>query len=188
MKKISGTIQKQDQPIGSESSDLMGKRFGLLSYGLCGMLHEVAHVIAANSLGYATNDAKSLFGFLFGRAAVISSMRFASEYELNIVRHAGWISSLVLAVVACVVHRYLDKKCTEILFFTAVLTLVEAIVTDGLGFGIADTMASRSAFFCGNFGIIMLNDAWVKCPGDNGTTVLNLLEKMISITMMRGGV
>jgi hypothetical protein len=38
--------------------------------------------------------------------------------------------------------------------------------------------------FCGNFGILLLNQSWLTIDG--GRTALDILEKMINITMMRG--
>ena len=39
-------------------------------------------------------------------------------------------------------------------------------------------------FFCGNFGIILLNSNWLN--KDGGKKALDMLEKMIEVTMMRG--
>ena len=38
--------------------------------------------------------------------------------------------------------------------------------------------------FCGNFGILLLNPSWLAIDG--GRTALDILEKMINVTMMRG--
>ena len=39
-------------------------------------------------------------------------------------------------------------------------------------------------FFCGNFGILLINPSWVNIDG--GKTALDMLEKMVEVTMMRG--
>jgi hypothetical protein len=39
-------------------------------------------------------------------------------------------------------------------------------------------------FFCGNFGIILINSSWINVDG--GKRALDMLEKMIEVTMMRG--
>jgi len=38
--------------------------------------------------------------------------------------------------------------------------------------------------FCGNFGVLLLNPSWLAIDG--GRTALDVLEKMITVTMMRG--
>ena len=50
-----------------------------------------------------------------------------------------------------------------------------------------DTSSSSAMlhyFFCGNFGIILLNSNWLN--KDGGKKALDMLEKMIEVTMMRG--
>ena len=60
------------------------------------------------------------------------------------------------------------------------LLLWKQVFTDLLGIGVLRP-ATMATFFCGNFGIILLSpSAW------DGTTVLDLLQKMIEVTMMRG--
>lgn len=68
--------------------------------------------------------------------------------------------------------------------FAAYLTALDAIATDL--FGMTNDYASRSntILFCGNFGLILINSQWIN--DDGGKTALNVLEKMIKITMMRG--
>jgi len=39
-------------------------------------------------------------------------------------------------------------------------------------------------FFCGNFGILLINSSWINIDG--GKKALDMLEKMVNITMMRG--
>ena len=43
---------------------------------------------------------------------------------------------------------------------------------------------SSLPFFCGNFGILLLNSSWINVDG--GKTALDMLEKMVEVTMMRG--
>lgn len=38
--------------------------------------------------------------------------------------------------------------------------------------------------FCGNFGVLLINSSWVNVDG--GKRALDILEKMIEVTMMRG--
>lgn len=65
----------------------------------------------------------------------------------------------------------------------AVLTALEAISTDLLGL-YAITATNKCVFYCGNFGVLLLHEAWTK--GDHGKTALDILERMISVTMSRG--
>ena len=39
-------------------------------------------------------------------------------------------------------------------------------------------------FFCGNFGILLINSSWINIDG--GKKALDMLEKMVEVTMMRG--
>ena len=50
------------------------------------------------------------------------------------------------------------------------------------------TTTARTAvlLFCGNFGIILVNLAWATAGGGGTKDALNILEKMIEVTMMRG--
>ena len=38
--------------------------------------------------------------------------------------------------------------------------------------------------FCGNFGILLINSSWINVDG--GKAALDMLEKMVEVTMMRG--
>lgn len=166
--------------------------------------------------------------------------------RISIISHAGWIASVILAVLChllhyhaarkkrrkCdgidfhddgdIVHRSNDKrpggifclfsifnpeKMMDIFFHgpilpvAAYITAMEAISTDLLGFtpayshllGDADGFYPTSHHhhhhrhficFCGNFGILLLNPSWLAIDG--GRTALDILEKMINVTMMRG--
>jgi hypothetical protein len=76
--------------------------------------------------------------------------------------------------------------------FAAYVTAMEAIATDFLGFipiHPHDRLDSSSAHnfiicFCGNFGVLLLNPSWLSVDG--GRTALDILEKMVNVTMMRG--
>jgi len=46
------------------------------------------------------------------------------------------------------------------------------------------TTSTTIPFFCGNFGIILINSSWINVDG--GKRALDMLEKMIEVTMMRG--
>ena len=176
----------------------------LASYVVFGALHELFHILTAKALGYPvfndihdmTSIIPTLFGMLFGRTTILPSLGQAEEFHVTLIRHAGWVGSLILYVSIYLIVSHgshqrsrLAPQCSfnfilKNLQSAALVTLLEALTTDLLGFSI---LGGKTTFCCGNFGVIILNNAWVQTPGDNGKTVLDLLEKMISITMMRGG-
>ena len=129
-----------------------------------------------------------------------------AEEAMRKILHSGWIFSLILAVVCHVLHIIVrnklgkessfDKKIrfnsmnhlflNPTLPVAAYITAIEAIVTDLFGFipihpCLQDP--SRLMCFCGNFGVLLLNPSWLS---DGGRTALDVLEKMVNVTMMRG--
>ena len=169
----------------------------LLWYLLFGLLHELAHLAAALSLGLGggselTSDHRHLAQFiwkaLLGRACEIPGLTEASEWEYLVVKHAGWIVSLLLAV-GLKVRALCSSENRKSFAFSficqaAAVTALEALSTDLVGFRI--TSYKKTFLFCGNFGVILLDPAWTTTAGDYGKTALDLLEKMIQVTMMRG--
>lgn len=129
------------------------------------------------------------------------------EWNMNLIAQAGWMGScLVLALtVALVALINANIKATPLAWrhllsspwvCAAMVTLLEALSSD-LMFGghsigscstytTTTTTTAKAIFFCGNFGVILLNPTWTQTPGDFGKTALDLLERMIEITMMRG--
>mmetsp|Transcript_19463 Transcript_19463/g.42309 ORF Transcript_19463/g.42309 Transcript_19463/m.42309 type:complete len:1662 (-) Transcript_19463:341-5326(-) len=127
------------------------------------------------------------------------------------IRHFGWIFSLAVAVGLhyCQHVRSLRsgtaaaKKSSfwrlavvePIVIVAAYVTALEAITTDLLGFvpifhqHTSNPMPMKSEsstllFFCGNFGILLINSSWINVDG--GKKALDMLEKMVEVTMMRG--
>jgi len=134
------------------------------------------------------------------------------EAASKIILHTGWIFSLILAV-SChllfiIVRRNNDVASLHqhqqtslnhgmwhrlflnpILPIAAYITAMEAIATDLFGFVpilpyVQDTSSSQLICFCGNFGVLLLNPSWLNIDG--GRTALDVLEKMVNVTMMRG--
>ena len=85
------------------------------------------------------------------------------------VRHAGWICSVYVAVLAA---RTLTLPCAV----AALLVAAEAVVSDLFAL---ERYRSAGTFYCGNFGIIVLDRA-------HAHRVPQLLRSMINVTMMRG--
>ena len=107
-------------------------------------------------------------------------------------RHSGWMFSVIVAAILAYkyVYRYpakLGASDTPTIVIAATITAVEAVWTDLLRLPVIPLFGPASpgiTFFCGNFGLIVLNSAWTS--KDNGRHALDLLEKMVNVTMMRG--
>ena len=112
-----------------------------------------------------------------------------------LVVHSAWIFSVLLAVVCHARHCQIERRgrsgswlASPLLPYAAYITAMEAIATDLMGWipqnSFAATGAKVMICYCGNFGIILLNPGWLAIDG--GRTALNVLEKMVEVTMMRG--
>ena len=111
-----------------------------------------------------------------------------------LIRHSGWLFSVIAAVtLLAYTHRCpgRSKLSTESIAIASIITAIEAVWTDLLRlpviplFGPASQhYAGLTTFFCGNFGLIVINSAWTS--KDNGRHALDLLERMVNVTMMRG--
>ena len=137
---------------------------------------------------------------LLRQCVIPAAALLADDHDVRIlvVRHAGWIVSvLVWIVLALFSYRHNNQKMKQqqrrypkdnAALVAASLTALEAISTDLLGMyyggGGGGASASKSVFLCGNFGIILLHKAWQNVDG--GATALDILEKMVQVTMMRG--
>lgn len=140
-------------------------------YFAFGALHEVSHslvALLAGQSGGILDDGicNYLFRTILLRQCNLPSLDMHGAY----VRHAGWLTSVLL--VFCT-----TQKTARL---AALLVALEAISTDLLQLV---PIASQNIMFCGNFGIILLHQAW---STTGGTTALDILEKMVQVTMMRG--
>ena len=84
--------------------------FILVVYMICGVLHEAAHILVA-SLYYnqlPEFGVSIILQAIFGRYSVI---QLSSEEHHDIIRHAGWIFSVLLAIVCHLLHNY--KRTTK---------------------------------------------------------------------------
>ena len=180
----------------------------LLQYFVFGALHELSHIVAALVL-YLTNYQSSypihqdgvtlIYQVLVGRSISLVT----SESTEIIVRHTGWIFSLLLSVAIYFCDSLTVKKHVKLqsstmkgLFQVASITAMEAIATDL--FELSPTFlvptflkhhlpmplgAGQRIFFCGNFGIVLLHHLWFE---DRGKAALDCLEQMVNVTMVRG--
>ncbi|KAI2497271.1 hypothetical protein MHU86_17235 [Fragilaria crotonensis] len=161
-------------------------------YILFGALHETTHVVTALLLGVQWYDGiirdgilPFLLRLLLGRQSVIFHTDNGGVHDnaLRVVRHVGWVASLVLA--SQIPRRFQNVR------WAAQITACEAISTDLLQLNVllrGMTFAplgenTASLFYCGNFGIILLHHLWLT---DQGQSALDVLENMVKVTMMRG--
>jgi len=139
-----------------------------------------------------------------------SSSIAAIEGKIDLVHHFGWIFSLIVAVGAYIIHSHnnnisKNKRNSDSntshplnspLVRAAVITALEATSTDLLGLekyilplfpllNYDNKSEIVLRFFCGNFGLILLNPAYTTTESGR-KTALDILEKMISVTMVRG--
>jgi len=150
-------------------------------YLLFGALHEAAHIITAHTMGLShgiigdgswSGYGSFLVNTLLLRQTVIPALSTTQDLAAAwLVRHAAWIFSVLLI--------FWTRKSKNARL-AATLTALEALSTDLLGL----YRGASGVLFCGNFGIICLHQAW--STADNGKTALDILEKMVSVTMMRG--
>ena len=183
----------------------------LAAYVAFGVLHELAHLAAASWLLSSSpiGDSPSWGGLLHAAARAVMGRYSLIELPINgeqtegearMILHAGWIFSLILALVCHWLHIRVRSKhdakqppsstnifLSPTLPLAAYVTAMEAIVTDLLGVVPIHPYyqdSSRLICFCGNFGVLLLNPSWLSIDG--GRTALDVLEKMINVTMMRG--
>ncbi len=118
----------------------------------------------------------------------INTIRLRQDYNKQQTCCSGGSTSI-----RRLVTRILNES-TVIL--AAYATAIDATLTDLLGWvpvthrllfnnlsSVAST-APMAIYYCGNFGILLLNSQWIK--HDGGKSALDMLEQMIYITMMRG--
>lgn len=130
---------------------------------------------------------------------IVANDAETSTFVLSVARHAGWIGSVVIAVsLHCLFKTIANNRndssersnILSTLTTAAYATAFESIVTDLLGIvphhPPAYSSLAKEGFylFCGNFGVILFNSNWLS--EDGGKTALDVMEKMINITQMRG--
>jgi hypothetical protein len=195
----------------SQWTDGRGRLFFLAFYLLFGLIHELAHIFFARVLLpseelYQTSDEIVNSGGViavfarafFGRYCFVSIPK-DNPVCRAIILHSGWVFTLLLAICLHVYHRHLvstissNRVCASwvsIASVAAYLTTLEGAITDLFGFLPASWLSDgpsaegKMILYCGNFGVILLNSSWINVDG--GKTALDMLEKMVEVTMMRG--
>ena len=103
-------------------------------------------------------------------------VKTSQAWQEAVVGHAGWLTSLLIAVAACATsHDYA-------LLSTALITAAEACVSDVCQAYDRHVEFGGHWFRCGNFGLVLLNSAWAAAP----EPMKDILEKMAEVTMVRG--
>ena len=126
--------------------------------------HEAVHALTAMAFGFEASITLSL-GESSTHVRGIASSRPSAA---TIVRHAGWLFSVALAVAASA-----SGVASSAVAGTLWLTAFDGAVSDVLCFGGGDR------FFCGNFGLLLLNAA-------QSGQVCSFIRRMIEVTMQRG--
>mmetsp|Transcript_18687 Transcript_18687/g.32920 ORF Transcript_18687/g.32920 Transcript_18687/m.32920 type:complete len:1597 (-) Transcript_18687:84-4874(-) len=165
-------------------------------YLALGALHELSHWFIARWWFHLSTPPFSELWFevLLGRSCAIEVPPGVGMESVDIVRHAGWISSLLVWLVAMTTTKTKTNSSTRnALLWASTVTLVDALWTDLLQWTpFLPLYASRTeeigttAFFlyCGNFGILLLQSA---TAGVFPTSeALDVLQDMVTVTMMRG--
>ena len=121
------------------------------AYWACGAVHEFAHLAVAAGLGRSRGawHWRNMLRALFARQVDIP-MAAECKRCRELVRHAGWIASLLFAGA---VWRF---RAGREIVAAAALTAAEALASDLLAG--AEPLSDR--FFCGNFGMLLLDAAW----------------------------
>jgi hypothetical protein len=169
----------------------------LLYYILFGALHEACHLLAAH-LTSCSNDSSdlswtNLTRSALGRSSILAVDECDGLWRESIVLHSGWIFSVLLAV-ALEFHKRRHRRSMKDedvaplspAARAAMVTAVEAVVTDLFRWTPhhSNAFTNKILVYCGNFGIVLLNPMWLSVDG--GRTALQVLEKMVEVTMMRG--
>ena len=163
----------------------------LIAYFIFGALHESAHLItaswllpASSSLSAILNDddnnniATLILRIMLGRCINIPIDNTTNNaMTIALITHSGWIFSMSIAILCHALYK--QRRISPVVPLAAYITALEGMTTDLFGF-IPQQQSNRGymTFFCGNFGILLLNSSWLSIDG--GRTALDVLEKMVS--------
>ncbi|KAL1515756.1 hypothetical protein AB1Y20_002372 [Prymnesium parvum] len=136
------------------------------------LLHELAHAMAALSLGWTVrlHSVASFAAYLRGSSAGSLHVSGITAEDSNAVRHIGWIFSVGLVLA----FLNLPHVSASVVLATS-WTALDAVTSDLLGQGEGGT----GAFFCGNFGLLILTSV-------KRSRAYHLIREMLRVTMVRG--
>ena len=130
--------------------------------------HETAHWAAARLLGKRAHVSLHCGG-IGASCTLVPGLSHAPQLQRAFVRHAGWVFSVALAIAVTV-----RGMCTDVVVLcTLWLVAIEALTSDLL------LWRSGELFHCGNFGLLLLDQA-------GRGRIQELLRTMLRVTMMRG--
>jgi hypothetical protein len=113
--------------------------------------------------------------------------------NISIITHTGWIVSVVIAILCHILYKKSTLLNSPMVPLIAYITALEGMTTDLFGFVPHHHHQQHAwqqqlngyhhylTFFCGNFGILLLNSSWLSIDG--GRTALDVLEKMVSFCL-----
>ncbi|KAL7566062.1 hypothetical protein ACA910_009849 [Epithemia clementina (nom. ined.)] len=183
--------------------------WAILWYLVFGIVHETAHwTVAVACLGSSTVHPHGLswkfwYDLFIGRQFgfhLSPEDDSDSTTTIHLIQHAGWIASLLLALwielYAQTKKRAGASQAVGPVRWAAWVTALEAVWTDLLHWPVIPFLLGPTEplgagpsvmlrFACGNFGMILLHHAW--WTHESGAeSALNILEKLVQVTMMRG--
>ena len=166
--------------MGTTSYRRSGISTHLALYVLFGGLHEASHILAAYLTTPWSMSWIDLSRVILGRYTLIRG-----ENVHESVLHIGWLFSTILAICLFLLRRRTKDDAWSIWVYIASVVALESITTDLLGWTPMFAFpAGCYVAWCGNFGLVLLNPMWINVDG--GRTALEILEKMVEVTMMRG--
>jgi hypothetical protein len=150
-------------------------------------------VLLPSSTITASGTISFLYELLLGRSCPIQLDDHDDDQDTTVfwIRHSGWIGSSIVLMIAVLLqyHYGHDKNKNNnddhyrFFLMASFVTLLEALSTDlFLWKPLLPIYNPRAIFFCGNFGILILNPVWLQ----HKDSFLDVLQEMVSVTMMRG--
>lgn len=178
---------------------IISSYLGILGYYIAfGFLHELVHWFAVPHSLRPSLDLQILKDMAIGRSLCLELSDDVNFTAVERIRHAGWISSVGFALAIYTIKSRQEKNgvsSSNLSHWCAIasyLTAFDAICTDLFHLPqfihVASDTPNQVTFFCGNFGVILLHGCWMDETSGRtrGKSVMDILEKMIEITMMRG--
>ena len=144
----------------------------LAAYYVVAVMHEAMHVVAACLVG----QARSVLTLANVRSAFLSRhvrVPGVSGWRAEIVRHAGWLGSTLLAAATTLFGAHI---CVQ---RAAWLTALDGVCSDLLELEGPMCDHCRDMFRCGNFGVIVIDP-------ERRKNAVEILRTMVRVTMMRG--
>eukprot|EP00438_Fugacium_kawagutii_P033780 Skav209625 [mRNA] locus=scaffold902:108751:111012:+ [translate_table: standard] len=151
----------------------------------------MCHILCAFLCGRLPScSLKNLMNILLWRQVQIPMGRKSQSGECEIieglVRHAGWVGSTALMVLVCSASESFSHfgDPVSVPRAAAAITMLEAFLSDfwsSWPHPKRDPEDGEGWFLCGNFGMVLLNEALAA-----SSAVKDILETMAEVTMMRG--